>query len=87
MNVLFDTNILIYLARLKSQHSFLEFINPKSKDIHVSFASIAEVESFAMQNQWSKIKIARLEFLFEESQIMVNTIFGLLPQLRYSIFN
>jgi predicted nucleic acid-binding protein len=70
MNLLFDTNIIIYIAWSKSGFKLLNFLNPLQKDIHVSFATIAEIESFALQNQWGKSKIQRLELLLDEAQII-----------------
>jgi tRNA(fMet)-specific endonuclease VapC len=56
MNILFDTNMLIYLARDKSGYKVLQTINPDNRNIHVSFASIAEIESIAFQQNWPKLK-------------------------------
>jgi tRNA(fMet)-specific endonuclease VapC len=70
MNLLFDTNILIYISRDKSEHKILDFVNPKLKDIYVSYASIAEIESIAFQSNWSNRKIKRLESFLEEVQII-----------------
>lgn len=50
MNLLFDTNILINISRDKSEHKVLDFVNPKLKDVYVSYVSIAEIESIAFQN-------------------------------------
>jgi tRNA(fMet)-specific endonuclease VapC len=70
MNLLLDTNIILYIARAKSSFNLMEFINPAYKDIHVSFATIAEIESFALQNKWGLGKIQRLESLLDEAQII-----------------
>jgi tRNA(fMet)-specific endonuclease VapC len=70
MNLILDTNILIQIARDKSQYKVLDFINPDGKDIHLSFATIAEIESFAFRQQWNNQKIVRLEHLFDAVQII-----------------
>ena len=70
MNILFDTNILIYIARDKSNYKILRAINPDNRNIHVSFASIAEIESISFQQDWSKTKRQRLEFALDEAQIV-----------------
>jgi tRNA(fMet)-specific endonuclease VapC len=70
MNVLFDTNIVLYIARTKIGFRLLDFVNPEQKDIHISFASIAEIESFALQNNWGANKIQRLELLLDEAQVV-----------------
>ena len=70
MNLLLDTNIIIYITRDESEYKLLDFVNPKNKDIHVSYAPIAEVESIAFQHSWGKKKIKRFEKLLDDSQII-----------------
>ena len=70
MNLLLDTNIIIYISRDESKIKILNFINPINQDIYVSYASIAEVESIAYQNSWSKKKINLFEDFLEEVQIV-----------------
>lgn len=70
MNLIFDTNILIYLARTKNLNQILKFINPLNDDVHISYATVAEIESFAFQNNWNTKKYSRLEYFFEEFQIV-----------------
>ncbi|QJD81138.1 type II toxin-antitoxin system VapC family toxin [Spirosoma rhododendri] len=70
MNLLFDTNILLYLARDTSGYKILQAINPDNRNIHVSFASIAEVESIAFQQNWSQDRRHRLEMALDEAQIV-----------------
>ncbi len=66
MNLLFDTNILIFINRTKDEDKIRDFLNPKNNEIYISYASIAEVESFALQNNWSKNKIQRLSYFIDE---------------------
>ena len=70
MNVLLDTNIIIYLIRAKEGLKLNHYLNPIDNDIHISYVSVAEVESFALQNNWGRIKMQRLEFLMDEMQII-----------------
>ncbi|GAB2585325.1 type II toxin-antitoxin system VapC family toxin [Spirosoma areae] len=70
MNILFDTNILIYIARDKSGYKVLQAINPDNLNVHVSFASIAEIESISFQQNWSKAKRQRLELVLDEAQLI-----------------
>jgi predicted nucleic acid-binding protein len=44
MNYIFDTNILFYVARDKSNHRAIEILNPDNKIVYVSYASIVEIE-------------------------------------------
>lgn len=70
MNLLFDTNILIILARDKTDYKVIEKMNPNNKIVYVSNANIAEIESISFQNSWSKIKTRRLELFLENVRII-----------------
>ncbi|MDZ7898546.1 MAG: type II toxin-antitoxin system VapC family toxin [Arcicella sp.] len=70
MNLLFDTNIIIYISRDKSEKKVLDFVNPANQNVHVSYACIAEVESIAYQNEWGKQKNRRFEEFLDEVQIL-----------------
>lgn len=61
MNLLLDTNILLYVARDSSGYRVLNFINPENKAIYISYANVAEIESLAFQNNWSAARLERLE--------------------------
>jgi tRNA(fMet)-specific endonuclease VapC len=68
MNLLFDTNILIFINRTKDEDKIRDFLNPNGNDIYISYTSIAEVESFALQNNWSKNKIHRFNHFIDEAR-------------------
>ena len=70
MNLLLDTNIIIYISRDESKSKILDFVNPTNQNIYVSYVSIAEVESIAFQNSWGKKKINLFEEFLEEAQIV-----------------
>jgi tRNA(fMet)-specific endonuclease VapC len=70
MNLLFDTNIIIYISRDKSEKKVLDFVNPTNHNVYISYACIAEVESISYQNGWSKQKIRRFEEFLDEVQII-----------------
>lgn len=79
MNILLDTNILIYLAR-DSKHRLLEeFINPAQKEINISIVSIAEVRSIALRQKWGNNKMRTFDtivsnsLVFDVSEWLVNT--------------
>ena len=79
MNILLDTNILIYLAR-DSKHRLLEeFINPAQKEINISIVSIAEVRSIALRQKWGNKKLQTFDtivsnsLVFDVSEWLVNT--------------
>lgn len=68
MNLIFDTNVIIHFVRAKDGNKIMDFLNPKDNDIYISYASIAEVESFALQNNWSKKKILKIANFIDGSQ-------------------
>lgn len=70
MNYLFDTNILILIARNKSNHKVIEIMNPDNKIVYVSNANIAEIESISFQNKWGGGKVKRLKQFIENVRII-----------------
>ena len=70
MNLLFDTNIIMSIVRDKTGYNLYQYLNPESKDIFISFANVAEIESIAFQNGWGKTKMNQLSFFFEEARII-----------------
>jgi tRNA(fMet)-specific endonuclease VapC len=52
MNVLLDTNILVYIARTKQTDSVMDFIAPGEANLYVSVVSVAEIRSLALRNNW-----------------------------------
>jgi tRNA(fMet)-specific endonuclease VapC len=52
MNLLLDTNILVYIARTKDTDSVLEFVAPGEANLYVSVVSVAEIRSLAIRNKW-----------------------------------
>lgn len=51
MNLLFDTNILVHLARDYSL-KLLQQINSDGDKIFMSVATVGELKSLALQNNW-----------------------------------
>ncbi len=70
MNIVLDTNILLYIARDRSDGKLIRFINPDNVIVYVSFASIAEVESIAYQQRWSIDKRDRLMRFLENVRVI-----------------
>jgi tRNA(fMet)-specific endonuclease VapC len=52
MNLLFDTNILIYLNKHPDFKALANVLNPDQKKTLVSVVSIRELKSLAIQNNW-----------------------------------
>jgi predicted nucleic acid-binding protein len=45
MNLLFDTNIILALARDRSGSNLIEYLNPQNRAVYVSLVSVAETQS------------------------------------------
>lgn len=56
MSLLFDTNILIHIARHQDPKIIFQNINPNNQKIYISIVTIAEIKSIALQNNWSNRK-------------------------------
>ncbi len=70
MNLLFDTNIVLWIARDISGSKVIEAMNPDGKIVYVSFASIAEAQSIAYQSNWGSSKMRRMEAFLENARII-----------------
>ena len=49
MNLIFDTNAVLFIARDKTYQRVIDFFNPEQKDIFLSFVTIAETQAFAFR--------------------------------------
>ena len=70
MNLIFDTNAVLFIARDKTYQRVIDFFNPEQKDIFLSFVTIAETQAFAFRNNWGDKKMYILEEIFGYSQIV-----------------
>lgn len=50
MNLLYDTNILVFISKDLYSQRVKDLINPDNKKVYVSIATIAELKSIALQN-------------------------------------
>jgi tRNA(fMet)-specific endonuclease VapC len=79
MNLLFDTNIILAIVRSKRTYELIEFLNPSKNVINIPVVVEAEVKSIALQNNWGKGKIDKLDFFIdlftfmEVTKSMINT--------------
>ena len=79
MNILLDSNILIYLARDSKQQFLKDYIIPTQKDTYISIVSIAEVKGIASRQKWGVKKQFLLEEIIDKSivievtNLLVNT--------------
>ena len=70
MNLLLDTNILIYLAKDPSRKFLTQTINPHNQKLFISVASIAELKSIALQNNWGEKKWQVVNSILDEAIIV-----------------
>ncbi len=79
MNILLDSNVLIYLAREPKQRFLNDFINPHQKDTYLSIVSVAEVRTIAsrqkwgLKKQWLLDEIIARSVIVDLSNFLVNT--------------
>jgi tRNA(fMet)-specific endonuclease VapC len=65
MNLLFDTNILIHLAKDYSL-KLLQRVNPNNDKVFISVATVAELKSIALQNSWGAKKMGLVDVILDE---------------------
>ncbi len=70
MNLLLDTNILILLAKDVRRRLFNSIINPTQEKVFVSIASLSELKSIALQNNWGARKWETVNAVLEDAVIM-----------------
>ncbi len=70
MNLLLDTNILLYAARFAQTQRFMAFINPSDAELYISVVSLAEAKSIILQNGWSDRKIERFDAIISRVSII-----------------
>ena len=79
MNILLDTNIILYIAKTGDFSKITRFVNPDESLVYVSIASEAELRSFAIRNKWGIKRVAYLNSfldlcnIMEVDQLLVNT--------------
>lgn len=70
MNLLFDTNIILAVARDASGYRLLKYFNPNENLVYVSLVNVAEAQSIAFQNRWGYSKMQILEDFFNSVRII-----------------
>jgi len=70
MNLLLDTNILIYLAKDPSRKFLTQVVNPDNQKLFISVASIGELKSIALQNNWGNKKWQVINSILDEAIIV-----------------
>jgi tRNA(fMet)-specific endonuclease VapC len=70
MNILLDTNILLFISRTRQINNFVDFINPQNAVVYVSVASEAEIKSLALKNFWGGKRNGILSNFLDEVNIV-----------------
>lgn len=70
MNLLLDTNIQIFLAKDPSRKFLTQVINPDNQKLFISVASIGELKSIALQNNWGDKKWQVINSILDEAIIV-----------------
>jgi tRNA(fMet)-specific endonuclease VapC len=67
MALLFDTNILLYLARNSNAK---KIVNPSNEVEYISVVTVGEARSIAFQNGWGNAKTEKLESALSKAIIL-----------------
>jgi tRNA(fMet)-specific endonuclease VapC len=75
MNLLLDTNILLYLTRDVNFYEKAKIINPDDRKLFTSIATVGELKSIALQNKWGERRLQILNrALYEVVIVELNEI-------------
>lgn len=74
MNILLDTNILVYISRTKNTDSIINFIAAGGDNLYVSVVSVAEIRSLAMRNKWGASRRNLIESFWEKINVVEITL-------------
>ncbi len=66
MNLLLDTNILLFLCRDYRKTLMREIINPHQKRLYISIVTLGEIYSISLRNQWKPSKFDTLNAIMED---------------------
>jgi tRNA(fMet)-specific endonuclease VapC len=70
MNLLLDTNILLFISRTRDRDNFVDFINPDNLTLYLSVASEAEIKSLALKNNWGDKRAGILHDFLDQINIV-----------------
>lgn len=70
MNLLFDTNILVFLSKTPYYHKVRNSLNPDNQRVYISIVTIAELRSISLQNKWGVKKVNVVNELLEEITVI-----------------
>ncbi len=70
MNLLLDTNILVYISRAKDTDSVIDFITADGANLYISIVSVAEIRSLAIRNKWGAARRNLIESFWDSVNIV-----------------
>jgi tRNA(fMet)-specific endonuclease VapC len=70
MNLLLDTNILLFLIKDPSLQLLTNIINPDEKRVLISVVSVAEIKSIALQNNWGLRNLQSMDIILNKVSII-----------------
>ena len=73
MNMLLDTNILVFNSRTTDTDRFVDFIKPANSLLYISVVSEAEIKSIARKNKWGDERNDKLNNFLDEINIIAVT--------------
>ncbi len=71
MAIFIDTNIIIEIMRDTSKEELLlKYFNPSNEVFLISYVSVAEINSIAMQKEWGVPRMEKLQKFLDDSEIL-----------------
>ena len=70
MNLLFDTNIILYIIRTSDTTDIIQFLNPENSPVYTSIVSEGEIKSLALQNKWGANRLSILNHFLDQVNII-----------------
>ena len=87
MNVLLDTNILLSIVRVNDNDKLKSFINPNNATLFTTVANEAEAKSIAIRNGWGIEKLAKLDTVLEQINLIEITQSYIQTYVEIDIFS
>ena len=71
MNICYDTNFLILFIRDNSPNENIRnMVNPHGRQEYISLVSQVELKSFAVQNNWGKPRMNKIQILLDSLNVV-----------------
>ncbi len=70
MNLLLDTNILVYITRARNIDAVVDYISAQKANLYISVVSEAEIRSLAIRNEWGSVRRNLMEDFLDRANIV-----------------